>query len=105
MNMDPQAKMTQVVISRLKKIENRERFIALTRQMVAWLHAQPGFLHYVLYENGRNFSDTLVYASEEAAKRINDDFQKTAIHPEMVSLVESGYTGFFGREVELGKGM
>ncbi len=92
---------TQIVISKLTLIENRDRFIELTREMVAWLKRQPGFLEYTLYENGVNMSDSLVYESEEAANKINEDFRNTDICKSFLTLVDPDYRGFFGKKVSL----
>ena len=92
---------TQIVITRLKDIGSRDHFLDLTRDMLAWLEQQPGFLDYALYENGIDFSDTLVYRSDADASRINEDFGKTETYRAMIQLVEPGYRGFFGRQVIL----
>jgi len=92
---------TQIVISKLKRIDDKDLFMDLTKRMVNWLNRQPGFISYSIYQNGRNLSDTLEFESDLDAKRINEAFTETEIFLKMHDLIEPDYHGFFGEKVSL----
>ena len=92
---------SQIVISKLKRIEDKELFMDLTEKMISWLNRQPGFISYSIYQNGRNLSDILEFESDLDAKRINEAFTETEVCLKMHDLVESDYYGFFGEKVSL----
>jgi len=93
--------VTQIVISKLKRIENRNDFINVTLRMRQWLNMQIGFVGYSLYEDGINMSDRLEYDSIDSARSINDKFKSTEMYIEFMSLVEPTFAGFIGKAVNL----
>ena len=95
------ASVTQIVISELRRAEDRDLFVEITREMVSWLEDQSGFLAYALYEDGLQMADTLTYESKAAAQRINEDFRETDIYRRLIRLVQDDYRGVIGSPVPL----
>ena len=95
------ARVVQIVISKLKAGASRERFIELTKQMKEWFLAQDGFVSYEVYENDRDWADKIVWKDSDSAKRINTAFLESELFREMETLVEPDYRGFFGKRVDV----
>ena len=92
----------QVVLARLKPGSSRERFIALTEQMLDWLKAQPGFVAYELYECAEGWFDRIAWQDEASCREGLRRFLDTSIAARMVPLVEDGYISRFGLAVVTG---
>ena len=92
----------QIVITRLRDPAERERFLDVTRSMVAWLREQTGFLGYELFEGEHGeWSDRLSWASREDAERVTRAFVETPVGREMLDLVAPGYRYIMGVRVDL----
>lgn len=92
----------QIVITRLRDPAERERFLDVTRQMVAWLSEQSGFLGYELFEGEHGeWSDRLSWASREDAERVTRAFVETPTGREMLDLVAPGYRYMLGERINL----
>ena len=89
----------QIVRFKLRSGARREAFLELTEKMTAWLTNRNGFLAYELYEDSEWWSDRIARESRECAQEGLDEFLATKIAEEMISLVESDYTSFFGEMV------
>jgi quinol monooxygenase YgiN len=95
------ASAIQIVLSRLRRSEDRDTFLELTRQMVAWLSAQPGFVHYELYESKDGWADRIEWASIATAAEGNRAFAATEIFRRLMEIVDPDYRGIVGRVVDL----
>jgi quinol monooxygenase YgiN len=93
----------QIVISRLRDGADRDAFLALTREMVAWLSTQPGFVSYELYEGKEGWADRIEWASTGAAVEGNQAFATTDVFHKMMTIVDSDHRGLIGRRVDLKK--
>lgn len=89
----------QIVLARLKPGSPRERFIALTGQMLDWLKTQPGFVAYELYESAEGWFDRIAWQDEASCREGLRRFLETGIAAEMVPLVEDDYISRFGQAV------
>ncbi len=92
---------TQIVIAKLASIDSTDEFISLTQSMLAWLKKQPGFIDYQLFIDGNNISDIVTYESKEAATEIVNHFRETDIYSNIISLLDSDYSNFFGENIHL----
>ncbi|ODT85666.1 antibiotic biosynthesis monooxygenase [Phenylobacterium sp. SCN 70-31] len=95
--------MTAVVIvtSRLRAPGHRDRFITLSRETEAWMHAQPGFLRYELFEGDGAWTDTMLWESAAAAEAGNRAFARTLLAAAFAEIVDGDYRGFQGRQFDL----
>lgn len=89
----------QIVTFKLKPDTSRELFLELTEQMIAWLRDREGFLAYELYEGAEYWSDRIAWASERHAKAGLEAFVTSTTARQMIALVESGYSSFFGEAI------
>ena len=89
----------QIVKFKLKLDTSREKFLELTVQMIAWFKEMEGFVAYELYEGSECWSDRVAWESEKHAQDGLNAFLSTAIAKQMIPLVESGYSSFFGEAV------
>ena len=95
---------TQVVIFRLKEAVSRQDFLEASGRMFCWLKRCPGFMDYALYEGEEAWCDTVLWNSRDDAERGMRAFYEAGISKEIVDLVESGFTAFFGTPVALSAG-
>lgn len=93
--------ITQIVISKLRNTQDREKFLSLSQQMLAWFFNQDGFISYEIYENDLNWADKIVYRDKQSAEQINCAFGKTDIYQKMIQLVQPDYCGFLGTQIKL----
>lgn len=95
--------MTAIVIvtSKLRDGDHRDRFLDLSAQTRDWLAARPGFLRYELFEGDGDWTDTMLWASVDDARRGNEAFAKPEISRSFAEIVGS-YRGFFGVRTALG---
>ena len=100
-SVESNQQVVQIVISKLIDNQQRDRFVELTKQMKNWFLSQDGFVSYEAYENQANMADKIVYKNTESATRINQLFMQTDIAKEMLTLVDSDYTGFMGATIAL----
>jgi len=89
----------QIVKFKLKPSSSREQFLVLTSQMIAVLKEMEGFMAYELYEGSECWSDRIVWKSEKHAKDGLNAFLSTAIAKQIIPLVESDHSSFFGEVV------
>ncbi len=89
----------QIVKFRLKPDASRERLLALTGQMIAWLKERPGFVAYELYEGPESWSDRIAWETRGHADDGLQDFLATPIATQMLPLREAGHSSFFGEAV------
>lgn len=89
----------QIVRFRLCPGASRDTFLELTNQMIAWLKKQEGFVAYELYEGVDWWSDRIAWESGAHARDGLQAFLGTAMAEQMLALVESGHSTFFGRAV------
>ena len=89
----------QIVKFKLKPDTSRETFIELTEQMLAWLNSADGFVTYELYEGSEYWCDRIAWKSDKHAQEGLKAFRRTATAKQMIPLVESDYSSFFGEAV------
>ena len=89
----------QIVKFKLKPDTPRDKFLQLTTQMIAWLKEREGFVAYELYEGSECWSDRIAWENKQHAQEGLNAFLSTAIAKQMIPLVESDYSSFFGEEV------
>ena len=89
----------QIVKFKLKPATSREKFLELTVRMVAWLKEMEGFVAYELYEGAEFWSDRIAWESATHAQDGLNAFLTTEIAKQMIPLVESDYSSFFGEAV------
>ena len=90
-----------IVTSKLRPGASRELFLELSAQTKMWLHRQSGFLRYELFEGEGSWTDTMVWASAEAAEASRAAFGRTDIASAFSQLVEPDYRVFSGKAVQL----
>jgi quinol monooxygenase YgiN len=89
----------QIVKFKLRPDASQEAFLALTKQMIAWLKDREGFVAYELYKGSESWLDRIAWESETHAQAGLNEFLATAIAKQMISLVESDYSSFFGEAI------
>jgi quinol monooxygenase YgiN len=89
----------QIVKFRLKQGASREKFLELTIHMITILKEMEGFVAYELYEGSRCWSDRIAWKSEKHAQDGRKAFLSTAIAKQIIPLVESDCSSFFGSAV------
>jgi hypothetical protein len=89
----------QIVNFRLKQGVSRKGFLALTEKMLVWLKSRDGFVAYELYEGAESWSDRISWDSEQHAKVALNAFRSTAIAMQLVPLIKSDFSCFFGEAV------
>jgi hypothetical protein len=67
--------------------------------MIQVLKEMEGFVAYELYEGSSCWSDRIVWKSEKHAQEGRSAFLSTSIAEQIILLVESDYSSFFGEEV------
>lgn len=89
----------QIVKFKPKPDTSRDGFFDLMAQMIALLRQMEGFVAYELYEGAEFWSDRIAWQSAKHAQDGLNMFLATAIAKQMIPLVESDYTSFFGEVV------
>ncbi len=89
----------QIVKFKLKPDSSREIFLELTEQMIKWLKERRGFISYELYDGGDCWSDRITWENAQAARDALKAFLTTSVAGQLISLVESNYSSFFGEAV------
>lgn len=88
--------IAQIVIFKLKAPELRDTFLALTAEMAAWLHQQPGFISYDLVEGDTAWSDRLIWKTREEEERGRLLFFSTDIAKKMFACVDPDFHSVVG---------
>ena len=89
----------QIVKFKLKPDSSRELLIQLTEQMVAYLKSRDGFVAYELYEGVECWSDRIVWGEKSHAESGLKAFLLTDLARQIMNLVESDFSSFFGKAV------
>ena len=89
----------QIVKFELKPHTSRDLFLQLTREMIAWLKGREGFMAYELYEGDGFWFDRIAWENQGCAQAGLNAFLTTPLAQRMTSLVENGYSSFFGETV------
>jgi quinol monooxygenase YgiN len=77
----------------LPKEGERERVLELHRELVEWLHGQPGFVRGYVIEAGDpagRVGHLNVYESEEAADRVAQTQHVLAVRADLLLLIDEG---------------
>lgn len=93
--------VVQIVIASLKPGASTVQFVALTKQMKEWFLVRDGFVSYEFYRGGENIADKIVWKNAEYAQQINREFLTSDIFRQMEPLLDSNYSGFTGKRLEL----
>lgn len=89
----------QIVKFKLKPDASREKFLELTAQMISQLKEMEGFIAYELYESPECWSDRIAWKSKAHAQNGLQAFLSTAVSKQIIPLIESEYSSFFGDSV------
>jgi quinol monooxygenase YgiN len=89
----------QIVKFKLKPSSSRQKFLELTNEMIRILEEMDGFVAYELYEGSSCWSDRIVWESEKYAKEGLNIFLSADIAKQIIQLVDSDYSSFFGKVV------
>ncbi|MGZ5780845.1 MAG: hypothetical protein ACXWIN_07815 [Burkholderiaceae bacterium] len=83
--------IAQIVIFKLKAPKLRGAFLEATKEMLAWLHRQPGFISYELVEGENVWSGRLVLETCDDEARGRDAFFSTNIACKILQCVDSDF--------------
>ena len=101
MSKAPAGSVLVAVASWLRSPQFRARFLELSRQTERWMHEQPGFLRYELFETEAGWMDTMLWRSRLEAEAANTSFAASQIAAEFAEIVEPDHRGYLGSSIAL----
>ena len=96
MDRAPDEAVQMLVASRLRSNDHRGRFLELSQLMKQWLHLQPGFLRYELFETETGWIDTMLWKDRASMEIANALFENTHLAYGFAEIVEPSYQSYEG---------